>query len=114
MAKGIRTGDAPFHVQTLTVAGSTQATAMAVSSLSSPALILAQGNLPGGIRLPSGSKGKAYLIKNTGTLSMQVLLIYPEVGGVIDVLAPNAPYSLGQSISRWFFADGAGTWHVNL
>ena len=114
MAKGIRTGDAPFHVQTLTVAGNTQATAMAVSSLSSPALILATGNSVGGIRMPAGSKGKVYCIKNTGTLSLQVLLIYPEVGGIIDVLSVNAPYSLALSTSRWFFADGAGTWHVNL
>src|ERR1700719_2454586 len=109
MAKGVRTGDAPFHVQTLIVAGNSQATAMAVSSLSSPALMLAQGNSVGGIRMPAGSKGKVYCIKNTGLLSLQVLLIYPEVGGTMDVLAVNAPYSLPLATSRWFFADGAGT-----
>ena len=112
MAKGIRSGDAPFHVQTLTVAGSTQLTAMAVSSLSSPALILVAGNSVGGIRLPAGSKGKVYLIKNTGTQSLQVLLIYPEVGAQINLTGINLPYSLAIQSNNWFFSDGAGTWHT--
>lgn len=114
MGVGTRTGDAPFHVQTLTVAGNTQATAMAVSKLSSPALILAAGNSVSGIRLPPGPKGKVYCIKNTGTLSMQVLLIYPATGDQIQALGANQPFSLAIQTTNWFFSDGAGTWHTEV
>jgi hypothetical protein len=109
-----RLGDAPFHVQTLTVAGNSQATAMAVSFLTSPALILAQGNSVSGIRLPAGSKGKVYCVKNLGTQSLQVLLIYPEVGAQINTLGTNNPFSLALQSSAWFFSDGAKTWHTEV
>lgn len=114
MASGIRSGDAPFHVQVLTVAGNSQATAMAVSNLSSPALIIAAGNSNGGIRLPKASKGKVYCIKNIGTQSMQVLLVYPDVGSQINILGVNQPLSIALQSSRWVFSDGAGTWHTEV
>ena len=109
-----RSGDAPFHIQTIVVAGNTQLTATAISYLSSPALILSTGNSVSGIRLPSGSKGKVYCIKNLGVTGLQVLLIYPEVGSQVNIQGNNLPYSLAPQTSAWFFSDGAHTWHTEV
>ncbi len=67
--------------------------------------------------VPSDERGwgaKVYLIKNIGTQSMQVLLIYPESGAQIQTLGANNPFSLAIQASNWFFSDGAGTWHTEV
>lgn len=102
----------PFSVKTITVGGTTQATATQIKAIWSPSLILVQGTAIGGAVLPPASKGLWFYVKNVGTLEMATLYLYPASGNFINQLAVNAFLSMGPQTSAMLIADQSGVWHT--
>ena len=109
MAQGLAL--APFGVKTITVAGTTQATATPIKAIWSPSLILVKGTAVGGAVLPPASKGLWFYVKNIGTQQLALLWLYPASGNFINQLDVNAFLRLGPQTSALFVADGSGVWH---
>lgn len=105
----VRSGNAPLHVEVVTAAGSSQATAAAIPANASPALVVAAGDNSVGIRLPSAVKGKQYFIKNTGTGGLKV---YPASGDVINALSPDGAITMATVTSACFIAADSTTWYT--
>ena len=101
----------PFGVKTITVTGTTQATATKIKALWSPSLILVKGTAVGGVVLPPASKGLWFYVKNVGTLQLALLWLYPASGNFINQLAVNAFLQMGPQTSVLLVADSSGTWH---
>jgi hypothetical protein len=83
---------------TLTAAGSTQATALALPADINFVTTAAAGT---GVILPASSSGDSFVVRNGGA---NACLIYPPVGGTINALAANAGYSVaaGSTGLVWF------------
>ena len=99
------------NVEVVVPAGNSQATAQPIPKNASPGLILAAGNMLGGILLPIASKGKQFWIKNTATAN-EILNIYPQVGSQINLLGANTAFQLLEQTATCFIADGNNTWHT--
>ena len=106
-----RTYDQPYHFQSMTPTGNSQATAAPIDVKASPGFVTATGDAVTGLILPPASKGKEYNIKNVGTTQLQILNLYPPVGGFINSQAVNTPIAMGPQTSAQFIADGSATWH---
>ncbi len=110
MAK--RVFDQPYHFESMVPTGNSQATAAPINPHVSPGFILATGDFVTGLILPAASRGKEYVIKNIGTTMIQVLNVYPPVGGFINSQAVNLLIQMGPQTSTTFIADGSNTWHT--
>lgn len=108
-----RTSIAVVAVEVVVAAGSSQATAAAIPTKSSPALVLAAGDDVVGIKLPPASKGQLFHIKNTGTGGITGKLnVYPAVGDAINALATNSPIAMASLASATFIAKDSVTWYT--
>lgn len=85
----------------LTAAGTTQATALALTNSINEFTTVAAGT--GGI-LPTPEPGEDTFVANAGA---NALLIYPPVGGSIDALATNAGFSVPAGTRNIFTATSA-------
>lgn len=103
----VRSGNAPLHVELVTPAGTVQADATAIPSLSSLALIVSAGDNTAGIRLPKASKGKAFFVKNSGSGS---LIVWPAVGDAINAIAADSSLSVVTLKSFVIVAKDSTTW----
>lgn len=109
MAKRIY--DQPYHFQTMVPLGNSQATAAPIDAKASPGFVLATGDSVTGLILPPASKGKEYIVKNIGITQLQILNIYPPIGGFLNSQAVNTLMTMGPQTSTTFIADGSATWH---
>ncbi len=92
--------------------GTVQADAAQIPIKSSPALILAAGNTLGGIKLPLAAKGKTFVIKNTSSLQLSTLNVYPTLGNAINALGTNVVLVMQPLTSALFIAGDSTTWHT--
>ncbi len=107
-----RSGNSPYHVETVVPAGTTQTDAAQIPIKSSPALILSAGNTTGGVKLPLAGKGKMFIIKNTSSLQLATLNVYPTSGNAINALGANVVLVMQPLTSATFVADST-TWHTS-
>ena len=105
----IRGGNAPLNVETVTAAGSEQADAAAIPSMSSPALVLAAGDDSVGILLPKASKGKVFYVKNTGGGGLKV---WPYSGDAINALGADTAITMATVTAAVFAASSTSQWYT--
>lgn len=105
----IRSGNAPLNVEVLTAAGSVQGDATGIPVKSSPALIVAAGDNAVGIKLPPATKGKWFVIKNTGTGGLKV---WPSSGDAINALGADNAITMATVTSAVFVAQDSTTWQT--
>jgi hypothetical protein len=104
---------APWNSESVTATGTSQATATQIPVRSSPALIVAAGDDVVGIKLPPATKGKVFVIKNTGTGGITGKLnVYPSTGNVINALSANAPIAMASLSCAMFIAKDTTTWYT--
>lgn len=99
--------DQPIHVQALTAAGTTQATATAITT-PTPVFVLAAGDGTVGIKLPKAVKGKVVHLKNTGSGNLKV---YPSSGDAINAIAADSPLTFATVASATLVAKDSTTWY---
>ena len=92
----------------LTAAGTTQGTALAITSQTNEFTTVAASS--GGI-LPSPEQGEFIFVQNSGA---NALNIYPASGHSINALAANTAFSLAVGKNAIFWAATATKWYVNL
>ena len=107
-------GSAPLNVATVAAAGSTQATATAISVNAAPGFILVSGGDDiVGVRLPPASRGKLYHIKNLGTGGLNgTLNVYPATGDSLNALSANSPLVMASLKAATFIAANSTTWYT--
>ena len=104
---------APYNVETVVAAGSSQANATPISPKWSPALIITAGDDVVGVRLPPATKGKVYIIKNTGTAGItSVVKVYPATSDQINGLGTDVALSLGQKLSVMLIGASTTQWYT--
>ena len=92
----------------LSAAGTTQATATAITSQTNEFTTVAASS---GAILPSPEQGEFIFIANAGANAMNV---YPATGHSINALAANAAFSLAAGKNCIFWAATASKWYANL
>lgn len=98
-----------LNVVSLTPAGTAQSDATQIQAVFSPAMIVAAGDGTAGLVLPPASKGRAFVIKNTGGTGLKV---YPYGVDVINALSPSAAITMATVTSAWFVAKDSLTWYT--
>ncbi|MFM9889624.1 MAG: DUF2793 domain-containing protein [Rickettsiales bacterium] len=92
----------------LSAAGTTQATATAITKQTNEFTTVAAGT---GCILPSPEQGEFICVANAGA---NALAVYPASGHSINALAANAAFSLAAGRNALFWAATATKWYVNL
>lgn len=90
---------------TLTAAGTTQATALALTTQENIVTTVAVGS---GVILPSLAVGTETVVRNRGA---NALLIYPPTGAAIEAAAANASVSLAVGSTARFTRDALAHWY---
>jgi hypothetical protein len=89
-----------------TAAGSTQATALAITR---PLIELTTVAASTGVILPTPTLGTRILVRNSGANSLNV---YPNTGAQINSLGTNVAFSLGTSVLIEFISFSATQWYT--
>lgn len=92
--------------QTLTAAGSTQATA---TPLIRPISNVTTVPASSGVRFPSASPGMRMVVRNAGAT---LLRVYPASGGQINTLGTNTGFQLEAGATIEFVATSATQWYT--
>ena len=92
---------------TISAAGTTQATATALTKDVNQVTVVAASS---GVILPTAVAGMRIFVRNAQAVN--ALLVYPAVGGTINLLSANAGFSLALSTSTTFTAVSATQWYT--
>ncbi len=99
-----------LNVESVTAAGTTQATAADIKAGWSPALILATGNGTVGVKLPPASKGRLFYVKNLAAAS--TLNIYPNTSDAINALGSDTVLTIAAATTVILVASSASQWYT--
>lgn len=91
----------------ISAAGTVQANATAITKDNNQVTVVAAGS---GVVLPTAVAGMRIFVRNAQATN--ALLVYPAVGGTINLLAANAAFSLALSTSAVFYAVSATQWYT--
>lgn len=96
-----------IQIGNVAAAGTTQATA---GALSEGRTVVTAADGTKGVRLPVGEIDMVVTVLNT--VSNQDLVVYPEVGGVINAIAANSAFTVAAGTEATFVCTAALQWYV--